>query len=76
MFSVRDFYFNIRRSENILHLPKPRTGYLNRSLGYTGAVLWNELSSELRKQLQGLKKGINDLYYQRAPTRQTRKPVL
>ena len=24
MFSVRDFYYNIRRSENILHVPKTR----------------------------------------------------
>lgn len=71
MLSVRDFYFNMRRSENILHIPKPRPGYLNRSLGYTGAFLWNEVSSLTR-----LKKGINDLYYQRAATRRTRKPVL
>ena len=25
MFSVCAFYYNIRRSENILHVPKPRT---------------------------------------------------
>ena len=24
MFSVRDFYYNIRRSENILHVPKTK----------------------------------------------------
>ena len=31
--SVRDFYYNIRRSENILHVPKPRTDYLSEVLG-------------------------------------------
>ena len=30
--SVRDFYYNIRRSENTLHVPKP-------SFGYSEAVL-------------------------------------
>ena len=64
MFSIRDFYYNIRRSENILYVPKPRTDYLKRSLGYSGAVLWNGLPSELRKPLalKRCKKGINDLY--------------
>ena len=28
MFSIRDFYYNIRRSESILYVPKPRTDYL------------------------------------------------
>ena len=28
MFSIHDVYYNIRRSENILYVPKPRTGYL------------------------------------------------
>ena len=31
--SVRDFYYNIRRSENILHVPNPRTDYLSEVLG-------------------------------------------
>ena len=63
MFSVRNFYYNIRRSENILHIPKPRTDYLKRSLRYSGAVLWSGLYSELRKPLTltRFKKGINDL---------------
>ena len=38
MFSVRGFYYNIRRSENILHVPKPRTILSLGNLGYTGAV--------------------------------------
>ena len=77
MFSVRDFYYNIQRSENILHVPNPRTDYLKRSLGHSETALWNGLPSELRKQLTltrfSTKKGIND-FYQRVPTRQTRKP--
>ena len=35
MFAVRDFYYNIRRSENILHVPKPRT-ILSEVLGILG----------------------------------------
>ena len=77
MFSVSNFYYNIRRSENILHVPKPRTDYLKRSLGYSGAVLWNGLPSEIRKPLtfKRFKKGSSTYIHQRAPTRQTRKPV-
>ena len=53
MFSARDFYYNIRRSENILHVLKSRSDYLKkRSLGYSGPVLyWNGVPSELRKPL-------------------------
>ena len=35
IFSVRDFYYNVWRSENILHVPKPRTDYL-KVLGIQG----------------------------------------
>ena len=65
MFSDRDFYYNIRRSENILHVPKLRTDSLKRSLGYSGAVLWNWLPLEQRNKpltLTRFKKGINDSY--------------
>ena len=48
MFSARDFSYSIRTSENILQIPKPRTNFLKRSFGYSGAVLWNGLPSELR----------------------------
>ena len=76
------FYYNIRHSENILHVPKPiRTDYLKRSLGYSEAVLWKGLPSELhvRKPLTvtRFKKGIKITYtHQWAPIWQTRKPVL
>ena len=64
--SVRDFYYNIRRSENILHVPKP-------SFGYSEAVLWSWLPSELRKPLTltRFKKGeLTTFFSQRAPTLQ------
>ena len=52
MFSVRDFYYNIRRSERTSCMyPKPGTEYLERNLGCSGAVLWNGLPYELCKPL-------------------------
>ena len=36
--------------------PNQGLAILTEVFGYTGPVLWNELSSELRKQLQGLKR--------------------
>ena len=42
--SVRDFYYNISRSENILNVPKP-------GFGYSEAVHWSWLPSELCKPL-------------------------
>lgn len=64
MFSARSVPYNIRNSESILHVPKPRTNYLKRSLGYSGAVLWNGLPDELRKttSLASFKKGIRNQY--------------
>jgi hypothetical protein len=38
--------YNLRNSENDLTLPKPiRTEYLRRCFKYSGAMLWNDLSS-------------------------------
>jgi hypothetical protein len=37
--------YNLRNSENDLTLSKPRTEYLRRSFKYSGAMLWNDLSS-------------------------------
>ena len=31
-----------------LNLPKPRTDYLKRSFGYSGALLWNSLPENIR----------------------------
>ena len=35
-------------SSTKLHLPKPETEYLKKSLSYRGAKLWNSLPNELR----------------------------
>ena len=38
----------LRNTENKLALPQPRTNYLKKSFSYSGARLWNSLSSDLR----------------------------
>ena len=60
MFSSRKFPYNVRNSVNILQVPKPRTNYMKSSFGYSGTVLWNGLSSELREPLSlaSFKKGL------------------
>ena len=40
--------YNIRNQENKLSLPRPRTEYLKNSFSYSGAMLWNCLSSGAR----------------------------
>ena len=67
----------VANSANILQVPKAKTNYMKRSFGYSGAVLWNGLPSELREPLSlaSFKKGLDDFFRQRAPTRQTRKTV-
>ena len=64
LFSVRDFSYSIRNFKNILLIPKPRTNFLKRSFGYSGAVLYR-LPSEVRKPLTltRFRKGINDCCY-------------
>ena len=43
-YGMRDF---LRDSLRKLNLPKPRTDYLKRSFGYSGALLWNSLPEVL-----------------------------
>jgi hypothetical protein len=43
--NVTQNIYNLRNSENVLTLPKPRTEYLRRTFNYSGAMLWNDLSS-------------------------------
>ena len=64
MIPARQFSYNIRKPENILQAPKPRTDYLKQSFRYSGAVLRNRFPSELRKPLPltSFRKGTNDLY--------------
>ena len=40
--------YRSRNTENKLALPQPRTNYLKKSFPYSGAGLWNSLSSDLR----------------------------
>ena len=49
LFSARGTGYNLRNSEIKLNLPKPRTNYLKRSLGYSGALLWNSLPQYIRR---------------------------
>ena len=64
MFSYRQSLYNFRNSENILNVPKPRTNYLKRSLGYSGAVLWNGLTCDMRtaRSLADFKKQLNGFF--------------
>ena len=40
--------FNLRNSETDLMLTKPKTEFLKRTFGYSGATLWNNLPQELK----------------------------
>ena len=40
--------FNLRNSETDLMLAKPKTEFLTRTFGYSGATLWNNLPQELK----------------------------
>ena len=50
-FVVRDNLnsYHLRKTENTLTLPQPRTDYLKKSFSYSGAQLWNSLPVELRQ---------------------------
>ena len=41
--------YNLRDSENKLAVPLPRTNYYRYSFCYSGAVLWNNLSTDVRQ---------------------------
>ena len=41
--------YNLRDSENKLAVPLPRTNYYRNSFCYNGAVLWNNLSSDVKQ---------------------------
>ena len=60
IFTSRVSSYELSDFENKLFVPKPRTDYLKRSFGYSGAVLWNSLPSELRSAV--LKEAWRDGY--------------
>ncbi len=41
--------YSLRNSETDLTLTKPKTEFLKRSFGCSGAVLWNDLPRELKQ---------------------------
>ena len=43
LFSIRSTKYNLRDSEIKLNLPKPRTNYCKRALGYSGALFNNNI---------------------------------
>ena len=45
LFARRTPNYYFRNAKKKLMLPKPRTDYLKRSLSYSGAFLWNNISS-------------------------------
>ena len=48
LFAPRTPNYYFRNAKKKLMLPKPRTDYLKRSFSYSGALLWNNLSEEIR----------------------------
>ena len=50
--------YNLRNADMNLLVPKPRTEYLKKSFGYSGAVLWNSLPTQA-KQTQSLSSSKN-----------------
>jgi len=46
--SERHTDYDLRDSSGKLNSPKPRTDYLKRSFGYSGALLWNFLPENIR----------------------------
>ena len=61
LFSEQHTDYDLRDSFRKLNLPKPRTDYLKRSFGYSGALLWNSLPENIRaiRSIGQFKKEIN-----------------
>ena len=64
LFSVRTLEYDVRNNRSKLHIPKPRTNNLKRSICYSGALLYNNLSQEIRNlpNLSQFKWATNDCY--------------
>lgn len=65
IFEYRDnLPYQLRDSEHKLVIPKPRTNYGKNSIGYNGAVLWNDLPVGLRQasSLQEFKNGCKNVF--------------
>ena len=77
LFSERNTDYNLRDAFRKLNLPKPRTDYLKRSFGYSGALLWNSPPENIRaiRSIGQFKKEINCALKTTIPTRQSCKSV-
>ena len=55
--------YNLRRLKTDLALPRPNTNFRKRSFGYSGAMLWNSLPTEVKtsSSLQQFKSNISTL---------------
>ena len=78
LFSERHTDYDMRDSLRKLNLPKPRTDYLKRSFGYSGALLWNSLPDNIRaiRSVREFKKKLTTPLKHPIPTRQSCKSVL
>lgn len=56
--------YKLRDRENKIALPRPRTNYLKNSFHYSGAILWNDLPSEVRLTTSLKVFKYNNLYLQ------------
>ena len=61
LFSERHIDYHLRDSFYKSNLPKPRTNYLKRSFGYSGALPWSSLPESIRaiRSIGQFKKEIN-----------------
>ena len=48
LFAPKTTTYDLRDAKGKLLLPKPRTDYLKRSFSYSGTLLWNNLTEEVR----------------------------
>ena len=75
LFSERHTDYDLRDSFRKLILAKPRTDHLKGSFGYSGALLWNSLTENIRAIASiGRRKSTAHLKHS-APTRQSCKSV-
>ena len=59
LFSERHTDYDLRDSFGKLNYPRPRTDYLKRSFGYSGALLWKSLPENIIISIGQFKKEIN-----------------
>ena len=77
LFSEQHTDYDLRDSFRKLNLPKPRTDYLKRSFGYSGALLWNSLPENIRaiRSIGILRRKSTTHSKHSIPTRQSCKSV-